>query len=96
MSSRRPAQPTPSQRSRWPLLAAIVLLAAVLPHLQSLGYGFVWDDQVMIGPQLDLTGPGDLIRLWRTPFDSLLRDPLLHNTYFRPVSILSLAADRAL
>ena len=50
----------------------------------------------MIGPQLDLTGPADLIRLWRTPFDSLLRDPLLHNTYFRPVSILSLAADRAL
>jgi tetratricopeptide (TPR) repeat protein len=80
---------------RWPILAGIVLLAALLPHLRSLGYGFVWDDQVMIGPQLDLGGLGDLARLWGTPFDSLLRDPLLHNTYFRPVSILSLAVDRA-
>src|SRR5882672_8650816 len=91
------AQPKISQRSpRWPLLAAAVLLAAVLPHLKSLDYGFVWDDQVMIGPQLALQGPADLVRLWNTPFDTLLRDPLLHNTYFRPVSILSLAADRAL
>ncbi len=91
------AQPKISQRSpRWPLLAAVVLLAAVLPHLKSLDYGFVWDDQVMIGPQLALQGPADLVRLWNTPFDTLLRDPLLHNTYFRPVSILSLAADRAL
>src|SRR2546428_609103 len=41
----------------WPLLAALVLLAAVLPHLPSLQYGFVWDDKFMIGPQIDLTGP---------------------------------------
>lgn len=104
MPSPSPPQPKTSQTSRparrrkppLAVLAGVVLLAALLPHLKSLGYGFVWDDQVMIGPQLDLTGPGDLIRLWRTPFDSLLRDPMLHNTYFRPLSILSLAADRAL
>jgi tetratricopeptide (TPR) repeat protein len=72
-----------------------VLLAAILPHVKSLDYGFVWDDQVMIGPQLTLQGPADLVRLWNTPFDTLLRDPLLHNTYFRPLSILSLAIDRA-
>ena len=104
MPSRSPTQPKPAQTPRsprgkafaaWPWLGALVLLAALLPHLKSLEYGFVWDDQVMIGPQLDLNHAGDLIRLWRTPFDSLLRDPLLHNTYFRPVSILSLALDRA-
>src|SRR5467141_2248416 len=78
------------------LLAALVLLAAVLPHLRSLQYGFVWDDKFMIGPQIDLTGPADLGRLWNTPFDALLRDPVLHNTYFRPVTLLSLALDRAI
>jgi predicted TPR repeat methyltransferase len=77
------------------LLGALVLLAALLPNWRSLEYGFVWDDRVLIGPQLDLEGPGDLVRLWRTPFDSLLRDPVLHNAYFRPVTILSLAFDRA-
>ncbi|HZI89829.1 MAG TPA: hypothetical protein VFD83_05195, partial [Candidatus Polarisedimenticolia bacterium] len=79
----------------WPVLAVVVVLAALVPHLPSLQFGFVWDDQVLIGPQLDLTSAGDLVRLWSTPFDSLLRDPLLHNTYFRPVTILSLALDRA-
>ena len=79
----------------WPLLAFLVILAAVLPNLKSLGYEFVWDDKVMIGPQLNLDGPADIIRLWRTPFDTLLRDPVLHNTYFRPLALLSLAADRS-
>jgi protein O-mannosyl-transferase len=87
--------PQPSQNKLWPLLLALVILAAVLPNLRSLGYEFVWDDKVMIGPQLNLEGPADIIRLWRTPFDTLLRDPVLHNTYFRPVTLLSLAADRS-
>src|SRR5262245_513800 len=89
-----------SQRPRgavdrlWPLYGAIVLLAAVLPHLQSLGFDFVWDDKAMIGPELQIREPGDLVRLWNTPFDTLVRDPIPHNTYFRPLSILSLALDR--
>jgi tetratricopeptide (TPR) repeat protein len=77
------------------LLGALVLLAAVLPHLQALRFDFVWDDKFMIGPQIDLTGPADLVRLWSMPFDALLRDPVLHNTYFRPLTLLSLALDRA-
>ena len=94
MSSRSQARASsPHKISSWPLLAGLVLLAAVLPHVKSLGYGFVWDDEALIGPALGVHGLGDLVRLWSTPFDSLLRDPLLHNTYFRPVSILSLAFD---
>jgi Flp pilus assembly protein TadD len=84
-----------AQTKLWPLFLLFVILAAVLPNLRSLGYDFAWDDKVMIGQQLDLDGPADLIRLWRTPFDTLLRDPVLHNTYFRPVALLSLAADRS-
>ena len=95
MPSRQSTQAQVSQRFS-PLYGAMVLLAAVLPHIQSLGFDFVWDDKVMIGPQLQIWGPGDLVRLWNTPFDTLLRDPLLHNAYFRPISILSLALDRAL
>ena len=92
----RGARGSGSVRSRfWPLLAALILLAATLPYWRSLGYDFVWDDKVMIGPQLDLHGPADLGRLWRTPFDTLLRDPVLDRTYFRPVTLLTLAADRA-
>jgi tetratricopeptide (TPR) repeat protein len=85
----RPAQNKISQA----LSAVLVILAAVLPNLRSLGYGFVWDDKVMIGPQLNLDGPADIMRLWRTPFDTLLRDPMLHNIYFRPATLLSLATD---
>jgi Flp pilus assembly protein TadD len=96
--ARRRAGQGPARKARTPLLAllgALILIAALLPNWRSLEYGFVWDDRVLIGPQLDLQGPGDLVRLWGTPFDSLLRDPILHNAYFRPVSILSLALDRA-
>ncbi len=97
---RRHAGPAVSSRGArstlWPLLGALVLLTAVLPHVRSLGYGFVWDDRVIIGPGLNLSTPGDLIRLWSTPFDALLRDPLLHNVYFRPVTLFSLVLDRAL
>ena len=89
---RRP-QATPNRL--WPLLALLVILAAVLPNLASVEYDFVWDDKVMIGPELRLDEPADLVRIWRTPFDSLLRDPVLHNAYFRPVALLSLAFDRA-
>ena len=103
-ASRRPKKARTTERTPaaagasrlWPLLAALVILAAVVPNLRSLGYGFVWDDKFMIGPMLDLSGPADLVRLWRTPFDSLLRDPVLHNAYFRPATLLSLATDRAI
>jgi len=97
MPPARSAQDKVSQAPRHaPLLALLVILAALLPHLKTLDYDFVWDDKVMIGPALNVAGPEDLIRLWRTPFDSLLRDPVLHNTYFRPVTLLSLALDRAI
>ncbi len=79
----------------WPLLAAAVLAAAVLPFAGSAKYGFVWDDKVVVGPALDVRGAGDIVRLWNTPFDSLLRDPVLYRNYFRPVVLLSLAWDRA-
>src|SRR5882762_1697214 len=95
MPPARSAQDKVSQAPR-PLLALLVILAALLPHLKTLDYDFVWDDKVMIGPALNVAGPEDLVRLWRTPFDSLLRDPVLHNTYFRPVTLLSLALDRAI
>ncbi len=85
----------PTQDKFWPLLALLVILAAVLPNLASLEFDFVWDDKVMIGPELKFDGPADLVRIWRTPFDSLLRDPVLHNVYFRPATLLSLAFDRA-
>jgi hypothetical protein len=95
MPPARSAQDKVSQAPR-PLLALLVILAALLPHLKTLDYDFVWDDKVMIGPALNVASPEDLIRLWRTPFDSLLRDPVLHNTYFRPVTLMSLALDRAI
>ena len=97
MSPARSVQDKVSQAPRHaPLLALLVILAALLPHLKSLDYDFVWDDKVLIGPALNVTGPADLVRLWSTPFDSLLRDPVLHNAYFRPVTLLSLALDRAI
>jgi tetratricopeptide (TPR) repeat protein len=77
------------------LLGAIVLACALIPYLPALRYDFVWDDRVMIGPSLDLKSPSDVARIWRIPFDSLLRDSVLQRTYFRPAALYSLAADRA-
>lgn len=68
----------------------------MLPYLRTTGYGFVWDDEVIIGPQIDIHGPADVARLWNTPFDTYLRDAPLQRTYFRPSVLYSLAADRAL
>jgi tetratricopeptide (TPR) repeat protein len=72
-----------------------VLLAAVVPYARTLDYGFVWDDPFVIGPHLDVRGWGDVGRIWSTPFDVLLKDTELKQTYFRPATLLSLSADRA-
>jgi len=90
--------PSPARAGGLPpiLLAALVLAAAVLPYLQAVRYEFVWDDRVLVGPDLDVRGPGDLARLWRLPFDSLLRDSAENRSYFRPATLYTLAADRAL
>ncbi len=77
------------------VLGALVLAVALLPYLPSLRYDFVWDDKAVIGPSLDLNAPSDVARIWRIPFDSLLRDSVLQRTYFRPAVLFSLAADRA-
>src|SRR5512144_885378 len=83
-------------RSRTLLLGALVLAAALLPYLRTVRYDFVWDDRVLVGPHLDVRGPADVVRLWGTPFDTYLRDSALQRTYFRPLVLYSLAADRAL
>ena len=80
----------------WPLLAALVILAAALPYWRSLGYDFVWDDVAIVDAKLDVRGPGDLARIWSTPFDSFLGAPMRQPNYFRPLVLLTLASDRAL
>jgi tetratricopeptide (TPR) repeat protein len=77
------------------LLGAVVLAAAAIPYARTVHYDFVWDDKVLVGPQLDVHGPADLVRLWRTPFDTFLRDAALQKVYFRPAVLYSMAADRA-
>jgi protein O-mannosyl-transferase len=94
-SARRPATGGGPRWRGW-LLGAVVALAAFLPHARSLGYDFVWDDRYLIGPHLDVHGPADVARLWGTPFDVYLKDAAVGRTYFRPVTIASLALDRAL
>ena len=76
-------------------LCALVLLAAVLPYARSTGYEFVWDDKAVIGPHLDMRGFGDGARIWMLPFDEFLMNESLERTYYRPATLLSLAADRA-
>src|SRR6185295_451247 len=92
-SSERRAAATPT----WlvAVLAALVLLSALVPNWKSLGYEFVWDDPYVIGPHLDVRGWQDLGRIWNTPFDLLLKDEGFQRTYFRPVTLYSLAFDRA-
>ena len=77
------------------LFGAIVLAAALVPSWKSLGYDFVWDDAYVIGPQLEVHGVHGLVELWNTPFDLRLKDQALGYAYFRPVTLLSLALDRA-
>lgn len=78
-----------------PVLLAIVLLAALAPNWRSLGYDLVWDDKVILGPKLNVRGASDVARIWATPFDSFLGEPMRHPNYFRPATLLSLSLDRA-
>ncbi|HEU4725027.1 MAG TPA: hypothetical protein VFU59_06990, partial [Candidatus Eisenbacteria bacterium] len=82
---------------RWllPLLAFLVVAAAVLPYARTLDYQFVWDDAYLIGPTLDVRGPADVARLWNTPFDQFLKDEAMTRNYFRPAVLYTLAMDRA-
>jgi|SRR6267154_31715 len=91
MPARGHPQNNKSQASR-AILAALVLLVALLPYWRSLGYGFVWDDGVIL-PKLESYGPGGLGRVLATPFDSFLGDPMRHPNYFRPATLLSLWMD---
>ncbi|HET9951687.1 MAG TPA: tetratricopeptide repeat protein [Candidatus Eisenbacteria bacterium] len=77
------------------VLALLVVASAVLPYARTVGYEFVWDDPFVIGKHLDVTGPGDLVRIWNLPFDSLLKEEAVGRTYFRPAVLYSLALDRA-
>jgi protein O-mannosyl-transferase len=92
----RTAEPRAGSSGPTLALALIVLAAAVFPYVPTLRYGFVWDDPYVIGSHLDLSGPGDVVRIWKTPFDILLKDEAMTRTYFRPVSLYSFAVDRAL
>lgn len=83
-------------RLRLLLLGLLVVAAAVLPYARTLDYKFVWDDGFLVGPHLDIHGPSDLLRLWNTPFDKLLKDEVMTRTYFRPAVLYSLALDRAI
>ncbi len=85
-----------ARTSAWPTLvmAALVLAAALGPNLSSVGFGFVWDDTLIIGPKLDVTDWDSLVRLWNTPFDTFLNDEAPAR-YFRPAVLLSLAFDRS-
>jgi len=77
------------------LLGALVLLAATLPYARSTGYEFVWDDKFVVGPHLDVRGFGDVVRIWRLPFDEFLKNETPERTYYRPATLLSLAWDRS-
>lgn len=77
------------------LLALLVLAAAVVPYVRTLDSEFVWDDTFLIGPQLDVRAPSDLVRLWKTPFDQSLKDEAMTRNYFRPAVLYTFALDRA-
>ena len=77
------------------LLAVLVFLAAMVPYAPSARYEFVWDDLHVVGPHLDLSGPRDVARIWGLPFDEFLKNETTERTYYRPVTLLSLAWDRA-
>lgn len=94
---RRPEAAAPPARSpaRAFALAALVLLAAMIPYARTLDFQFVWDDHYTVGPHLGVRGAEDLARLWRLPFDSLINDMTPTRTYFRPGTLYSLALDWA-
>ena len=85
----------PASPLRVLLLGALVIAAATLPYVSTIGYEFVWDDHSVIGPHLDVRGPGDVARIWNLPFDEFLKNETPERSYFRPATLLSLAWDRA-
>jgi len=91
----RPNGPSPSGRLRVLLLGLLVIAAATLPYVRTIGYEFVWDDHSVIGPHLDIRGLGDVARIWNLPFDEFLKNETPERSYFRPATLVSLAWDRA-
>ncbi len=51
-----------------PRAAALVALAAILPYLATLRYGFVYDDVVFIVENDALHGPSGLLAAWHVPY----------------------------
>jgi hypothetical protein len=89
------AKSRPPRPPDW-LWIALVVAAACLPMLPSLGFDLVWDDRSAIGPILDTHGIGDWLAVWTAPFDMVLRPGVEGGGYYRPIIVTTLMLDRAL
>jgi hypothetical protein len=79
--------------ARGPLSLAVVLAAAALAHLPSLGNGFVWDDHHFILANPVLRDAGNAAALFANPetWGTGSRNP-----YYRPVTMLAFMSDTLL
>ena len=81
-------------RNPWLVFGAAALLALLL-HLPTLRYGFVWDDGQLIlhNPYLARTNPIDILTrdFWHNPEMETGKDD---NAYYRPLTNLSFYVDR--
>lgn len=81
-----PAQPPPSPRRRWLFFAGVFLLAVAV-YLPTLGYGFVFDDQVMVIENRFAQSWQFIPRYFTEHVWSELHVHVLPN-YYRPVFLL--------
>ena len=77
---------------RWPLL---ILLAAVTAVFQSVsGFGFVWDDHLLIQDNALLRGPINVVEFFRADLWASTPDPDPNSGYYRPMFLLDMALTR--
>jgi Flp pilus assembly protein TadD len=81
------------ERPSWPAVIALLCAAVMLAYGGALGNGFVWDDS-WLRPLTEGSGLGAIPRLLR---DGSFQPPEEGiATYYRPVSVISLALDAAI
>jgi tetratricopeptide (TPR) repeat protein len=89
----------PKRDSSWELRLggiALIALAVVLTYSQALSGGFVYDDKVLVLDNLRLSSMGAAFGAFFEPFWSFDPTATFTNSYWRPLTTISLALGRGL
>jgi hypothetical protein len=84
----------PPSSPRWPLLILLIAVASVYWPVS--GFGFVWDDHLLIAGNPLLDSPSRVVQFFQQDLWAMSAEPGAASGYYRPLFVFDLALTRSL